>query len=60
LKYAEKSGRFDNKELHALLHQGGKKYDVESFTIERDKVRVGKLVNPDAANRHADYFIIED
>jgi hypothetical protein len=60
LKQVMKSDRFDHKELHALLHQGSKKYDVESFTIERNKVRVGRLATQDTANCRADYFIIED
>ncbi len=60
LKHRTKSNRFDHKELHALLHQGSKKYGVESFTIERNKVRVGRLAKQDAANCRADYFIIED
>jgi hypothetical protein len=60
LKPVNQSSRFDNKELHALLHQGSKKYDVESFTIERNKVRVGRLASQESGNRLADYFIIED
>jgi hypothetical protein len=60
LKPVNQSSRFDNKELHALLYQGSKKYDVASFTIERNKVRVGRLVNQQSDRRLADYFIIED
>lgn len=60
LKPVNQAKRFDNKELHALLHQGSKKYDVESFTIERNKVRVGRLANQESGSRLADYFIIED
>lgn len=60
LKPANQSSRFDNQELHALLHQGSKKYDVESFPIERNKVRVGRLANQETGSRLADYFIIED
>ncbi len=54
LKHAEHSARFDNRELHAVSNQDGNQYAVESFKIERDRVRVGKLLN------RADYFIIED
>jgi hypothetical protein len=60
LRHTNQSSRFDNKELHALLQQGSKKYDVESFTIERNKVRVGRLANQETTARLADYFIIED
>lgn len=60
LKQVNKSNRFANKELHALLHQGSKKYDVESFPIERNKVRVGRTANQETVTCHADYFIIED
>lgn len=60
LKPANQSNRFDNKEIHALLQQGSKKYDVESYTIERNKVRVPRLANQETAGRVADYFIIED
>jgi hypothetical protein len=60
LKHANQSSRFDNKEIHALLHQGSKKYDVESFTIERNKVRIGRLANQETDRRLPDYFIIED
>jgi hypothetical protein len=60
LKPTNQSHRFENKELHALVHQGSKKYDVESFPIERNRVRVGRLANQENAGRLADYFIIED
>jgi hypothetical protein len=60
LKQVNQSDRFDHKELHALLHQGRKKYDIESFPIERNKVRVGRMADQETANCHADYFIIED
>jgi hypothetical protein len=60
LKHLDQSGRFDKKELHALLSQDSKKYDVESFTIERNKVRVGKMVTRESVRFRAKYFIIED
>ena len=54
LKHAEQSDRFADRELHAVSNQGGKEYEIASFKIERDRVRLGKL------NYRADYFIIED
>jgi hypothetical protein len=60
LKQVNQSGRFDHKELHALLHQGRKSYGIESFPIERNRVRVGRMANQENANCRADYFIIED
>ncbi|MBI3650666.1 MAG: hypothetical protein HY231_06415 [Acidobacteria bacterium] len=60
LKYLDASGRFDNHELHALLHPDSKTYDVASFPIERNKVRVSKTVAPEALSGRAEYFIIED
>ncbi len=60
LKCAEKSGRFDSKQLHALLHQGGKRYAVQSYSIERDRVRVGKSGEPEIERQRLSYFIIED
>ena len=54
LKHAEQSARFADRELHAVSDQGGKEYEIASFKIERDRVRLGKLAP------RADYFIIED
>lgn len=54
LKHTEQSTRFADRELHAVSNQGGKEYEIASFKIERDRVRLGKLAH------RADYFIIED
>lgn len=54
LKHAEQSARFADRELHTVSNQGGKEYEVASFKIERDRVRLGKLAH------RADYFIIEE
>jgi hypothetical protein len=54
LKHAEQSARFADRELHAVSNQGGKEYEIASYKIERDRVRLGKLAH------RADYFIIED
>jgi hypothetical protein len=60
LKCSEKSGRFDSKQLYALLHHGGKRYAIESYSIERNRVRVGKSGEPEIERQRLNYFIIED
>ena len=54
LKHTERSDRFDKRELHILCRQGDAEYEIESYRIERDRVRVSKMMT------RAEYFIIED
>ncbi len=60
LKHAEKSERFDNKPVHALLDFGDEKPVVVSYRIHRDTVSLKQPARSDAEVRRADYFIIED
>ncbi|MEW6131111.1 MAG: hypothetical protein AB1757_29035 [Acidobacteriota bacterium] len=60
LKCADTSARFNSRKLHALLHQDGKRYTVESYSIERNRVRVGKMNERELAIERTHYFIIED
>lgn len=60
LKHAEKSERFDNKPVHALLDFGDEKPVIVSYRIRRDTVSLEQSARPDAEARRADYFIIED
>lgn len=60
LKHAERSERFDNKPVHALLDFGDEKPVVVSDRIRRDTVSLKQPARPDAEVRRADYFIIED
>ncbi len=60
LKHAEKSERFDNKPVHALLDFGENSPVVVSGRIRRDTVSLKQPARPEAEARRADYFIIED
>jgi putative zinc finger protein len=60
LKHAEKSERFDNKPVHALLDFGENSPVVVSDRIRRDTVSLKQPARPEAEARRADYFIIED
>ncbi|MGA9768292.1 MAG: hypothetical protein WBV94_04575 [Blastocatellia bacterium] len=60
LEHAEKSERFDNRPVHALLDFGEEDRVVVSERIHRDTVRLKKPARQDSELRHADYFIIED
>jgi anti-sigma factor RsiW len=60
LKHAEKSERFDNKPVHALLDFGENSPVVVSGRIRRDTVSLQQPARPEAEARRADYFIIED
>jgi hypothetical protein len=60
LKHAERSERFDNKPVHALLDFGEESPVVVSNRISRDTVSLQQPARPDAEARRADYFIIED
>ena len=60
LEHAEKSERFDNKPVHALLDFGEEGRIVVSERIHRDTVRLKQPARQESELRHADYFIIED
>jgi hypothetical protein len=59
LKCPDPSARFDKKQLYALLPQG-KQYAVETYAIERNRVRVGKSGESEVTRERLSYFIIED
>ncbi len=59
LRCSEKSSRFDAKQLYALLPQG-KRYDVASYSIERNRVRLGRAGEQEVDRERLSYFIIED
>src|SRR5262249_1025584 len=44
LKHTERSDRFDKRELHILCRQNDAEYEIESYRIERDRVRVSKTM----------------
>ena len=60
LVHADHSPHFDNVEIHALVYQSGKTYNIESYRIERDKARLGPLAKAEPGECRADFFIIED
>lgn len=55
LAHAERSERFDNIEIYALLYRDIEVYDVESYRVERGKARVGGI-----SDQAADFFIVEE
>jgi hypothetical protein len=59
-EHADRSERFDNKLLYALLDFGGQAPVIVSDIIRHNSTRLRQVARPDAELRHADYFIIED
>lgn len=57
---AEPLSRYENVEIHALVYQDGKTYDIESYRLVRNTVRVGAAAKEGQTAVQTDFFIIEE
>ena len=57
---AEPLTRYENVEIHALVYQDAKTYDIASYRVVRNTVRVGAAPKEGQAAVQTDFFIIEE